>query len=461
MSEMGGIVQPQEIMKFLHKLVQDLIKHKHGWPFAAPVDVEGLNIPQYRVIIERPMDLGTIKSNLESGYYGDEYQECLSDINLVWNNCYQFNPPETDVSLMGKALQTVYIKRLENSGYFSDEILAQARNPHPYKYFKPANPQPKVLPQKKANRSGLATTEQKKKAAALQKRAQEIQRQKAGAENKAGLAGFSEQKRRQAKTTAQLDELLIPFEGDRKPMDSTEMEELFENIQALPEAFLEKVAQFIQQVTPMSGVEAVGDDVIEFNLDSLDVRVQRHLQRYVNSCIQVIKEALASPAGMMMMGTANSTTNTTTNTTMMKMGVVKEEEEGEKEKEREREGGEKEKEEKKGEMNEKNEGGNGEGEKKEEKGVMANDELKGEQKIIENRNEKKENEGLSAVFSSLSSSSSSSSSSEPSEQIASSPSSSLHSQSTSVTSQISSTEELTAQPTSEQFSSQNGISSSP
>jgi hypothetical protein len=49
------------------KVIADLMHHKanHGL-FNAPVDVVALGIPDYYSYIERPMDLGTIRTRLES-----------------------------------------------------------------------------------------------------------------------------------------------------------------------------------------------------------------------------------------------------------------------------------------------------------------------------------------------------------------------------------------------------------
>jgi hypothetical protein len=37
-----------------------LQQHKCALPFIEPVDVDGLNIPEYREIVREPMDLTTI-----------------------------------------------------------------------------------------------------------------------------------------------------------------------------------------------------------------------------------------------------------------------------------------------------------------------------------------------------------------------------------------------------------------
>lgn len=56
--------------------------------------------PDYRQYVQRPMDLGTIRSRLlpgtSQGWGTITYKsvsEVLSDVSLVWCNCRLYNPP--------------------------------------------------------------------------------------------------------------------------------------------------------------------------------------------------------------------------------------------------------------------------------------------------------------------------------------------------------------------------------
>jgi hypothetical protein len=42
---------------------------QYAWPFAHPVDYVALGVPDYPMIIQRPMDLATIRDKLEAGTY--------------------------------------------------------------------------------------------------------------------------------------------------------------------------------------------------------------------------------------------------------------------------------------------------------------------------------------------------------------------------------------------------------
>lgn len=57
------------------------------------------------------MDLGTIKSRLESNYYYSSKQ-CTQDINLMFNNCYVYNKPGEDVVIMAQTLEKLFVQKI-------------------------------------------------------------------------------------------------------------------------------------------------------------------------------------------------------------------------------------------------------------------------------------------------------------------------------------------------------------
>ncbi|XP_060563339.1 BRCA2-interacting transcriptional repressor EMSY-like [Ruditapes philippinarum] len=60
--------------------------------FTQPVDPA--DAPDYYTIVENPMDFGTIKKKLESCRY-DEFEDFHSDMMLVKDNCYLYNPEQS------------------------------------------------------------------------------------------------------------------------------------------------------------------------------------------------------------------------------------------------------------------------------------------------------------------------------------------------------------------------------
>ena len=53
----------------------------------------------YYDIIKNPMDLGTIKTRLETNYYMSG-KECIQDFNQMFTNCYIYNKPGEVRSMM-------------------------------------------------------------------------------------------------------------------------------------------------------------------------------------------------------------------------------------------------------------------------------------------------------------------------------------------------------------------------
>lgn len=59
-------------------------------PFRQPVDPTVLGIPDYFEIVKKPMDLSTIKNNLNSGKYSDPW-EYVDDVWLMFDNAWLYN----------------------------------------------------------------------------------------------------------------------------------------------------------------------------------------------------------------------------------------------------------------------------------------------------------------------------------------------------------------------------------
>ena len=88
-------------------------------PFSQPVDPIQLNIPEYLDVIQRPMDLGTIRNKLRARQYST-LLDMVYDVRLTFENALLFNPPghpvheaAVDLSrLFSKALEELALKRL-------------------------------------------------------------------------------------------------------------------------------------------------------------------------------------------------------------------------------------------------------------------------------------------------------------------------------------------------------------
>lgn len=68
--------------------------------FLMPVDPVALNIPHYRQVVKKPMDLATMAQKLKSGQYGTA-KEFRADFEQMVENCLAFNPPGNPVRDLG------------------------------------------------------------------------------------------------------------------------------------------------------------------------------------------------------------------------------------------------------------------------------------------------------------------------------------------------------------------------
>merc|ERR1712128_231138 len=73
--------------------------HKFGWPFKKPVDAVKMKLPDYHIVIQKPMDFGTIRKRLVNKYYWSS-SECIEDINQVFRNSLIYNKPGQDITIM-------------------------------------------------------------------------------------------------------------------------------------------------------------------------------------------------------------------------------------------------------------------------------------------------------------------------------------------------------------------------
>ncbi|XP_028399770.1 tyrosine-protein kinase BAZ1B-like [Dendronephthya gigantea] len=111
-------------LKMCENLLRDLMRHEDSWPFIEPVDIS--EVPDYAEIISNPMDFGTIKRKLMAVEY-KTYQDCLSDIKLVFSNSDQYNLEISDHGLAGISLEAYFKEILPN--YFPKYDLQGARVP--------------------------------------------------------------------------------------------------------------------------------------------------------------------------------------------------------------------------------------------------------------------------------------------------------------------------------------------
>lgn len=93
--------------KAASRLLMNLARQPQAHIFAEPVDWEKLQIPDYPLLIKRPMDFATIKTKLKEHKYKN-VREFMDDMELVFANCATYNAIGTDVAQLGIAVHEEY-----------------------------------------------------------------------------------------------------------------------------------------------------------------------------------------------------------------------------------------------------------------------------------------------------------------------------------------------------------------
>eukprot|EP00566_Odontella_aurita_P025457 CAMPEP_0113531626 /NCGR_PEP_ID=MMETSP0015_2-20120614/3601_1 /TAXON_ID=2838 /ORGANISM="Odontella" /LENGTH=118 /DNA_ID=CAMNT_0000430483 /DNA_START=312 /DNA_END=665 /DNA_ORIENTATION=+ /assembly_acc=CAM_ASM_000160 len=96
---------------------------KKNFLFLAPVDTT--HFPAYHDIVKRPMDLGTLRANLEAGRYGTR-GEFFDDASLCFENAVKFNNGVADRQWIVKLSKSM-MKILGRERSKADKIAAGGR----------------------------------------------------------------------------------------------------------------------------------------------------------------------------------------------------------------------------------------------------------------------------------------------------------------------------------------------
>jgi len=304
-------------------IIESLMLDPLAGPFNVPVDYVFYNIPEYPKLIKEPMDFGTIKKTLETGQY-TEVSEFISDIELVFENCWKFNGVESEIGKYATHLSDLF-KSL--SGGVDDEDDDD---------FSPAEQTTKKKAPKK--KPGNPTTATKKKSPAVKKKEDKVvppitpaptktpsTRRKSNQTNtnleenpqkdilEKTIKNLSEElrvvqeemllmKKKQEKENNQKKDkptspkkkpksnhkapkkTPVPLKKeDARPMSFKEKHDLSLQINNLDGDNLGEVVKLISERMPELANNTAPDE-IEIDIDALDAITLRHLERFVKNC---------------------------------------------------------------------------------------------------------------------------------------------------------------------------------
>jgi len=209
--------------------------------FNTPVDYVTLKIPDYPLIVKKPMDLGTVKANLLADVYTN-INAVAEDVRLVWANAKKYNGEHHYVYQKAAELAVIFEQR------FARVPLVEKPKPRP----KPKTPRVgSGLKGAKTPRGGNQEN------SAMMETLQAMKKQME-----------SLQKSITAKTPARKN-------MDKIPLNRREKEILRQDIFKLPSNKLGPVVEMCSQCS-------TGDDEeVEIDMDKLDIPTLRKLQQYV------------------------------------------------------------------------------------------------------------------------------------------------------------------------------------
>eukprot|EP00850_Spirogloea_muscicola_P025893 SM004704S16641 [mRNA] locus=s4704:340:1107:+ [translate_table: standard] len=85
-------------------------------PFRAPVDPVALDIADYFEVIDKPMDLGTIRRRLAAGGHYASAAHVRADVELVWANCQRYNLPGDPILRLLDATEAAFDRAWDAAG---------------------------------------------------------------------------------------------------------------------------------------------------------------------------------------------------------------------------------------------------------------------------------------------------------------------------------------------------------
>lgn len=99
--------------KHMIRAIQNIKRTNDGKPFAAPVDIVALNIPNYPDLVKHPMDLRTMEEKLKGDLY-PSVEAVKADFALIVSNTVAFNGAGHFVSKHGYAMAKMFERVMAN-----------------------------------------------------------------------------------------------------------------------------------------------------------------------------------------------------------------------------------------------------------------------------------------------------------------------------------------------------------
>lgn len=98
-------MKPDELA-FCRLATEDLLNHECAWAFRKPVNMK--QVPIYRKVIKKPMDLSTIRRKVRDPTSYPTFKSWVSDVRLIFQNCEIFNEDDSEIGRAGHTLHAYF-----------------------------------------------------------------------------------------------------------------------------------------------------------------------------------------------------------------------------------------------------------------------------------------------------------------------------------------------------------------
>ncbi|CAI0430859.1 unnamed protein product [Linum tenue] len=264
------------MMRRCGQILGKVMKHRSAVWFNHPVDVVGMRLFDYSKVIKRPMDLGTVKSNLDDGVYKAPF-DFASDVRLTFSNAMTYNPIGHEVHGFAKQLLKFFDDMFEPSyKRFEAEQRKVSRQSHDMGQFQPALLDRAVVSHQPVIEAMDTDVEEVARGVIEQQQQQQLHIGKAAVMQQQQLRGGKLPKPK-AK------------DANKRAMSAQEKEKLGKELQELPP---EKMDQVVQIVRKRNGELEQEDNEIVLDFDAMDVETLWELDRLVTNyrkCLNKMK----------------------------------------------------------------------------------------------------------------------------------------------------------------------------
>ena len=258
-------------LAFCNTVLRELLKKANQsvvWPFVEPVDPVKLGIPDYFDVIQQPMDLSTVRRKLDSGQYSsaDQFE---TDIRRIISNCYTYNTPGSDVVKICQGFEQLFNSKW--SQRHAATAVSSSGNGGAH-YDDDDSDSEKIL---EINRKIQALQQELNTLLMKRKTRPSHHHVAAGRPKKSSVKPTTSTPKAPPKTITEEEFFARPMSYDEKRQLSNEVNNLSP----------EKLGKVVEIIQAGMALEAQGDsDVIELDIESLNVRTLRQLQKYVMEC---------------------------------------------------------------------------------------------------------------------------------------------------------------------------------